>query len=299
MNTTDLSGFLLINKESGKTSFQIIAELRKILNIKKIGHSGTLDKNASGLLLIAFGKATKLIKFLVGLPKTYIAEFHFGTQTTTDDINGEVVNRYEGIIDPDVIRSFIPEFTGNIRQIPPDFSAIHVNGQRAYKISLSNQKPVMKEKEVEIKKFEITGLKVPVMNALIECTSGTYIRSIARDIGIRTEYYCHLSGLKRLKVGMFDIGNSLHANMVEPGSLPVLSPFEVLCDLAPLRIKEDHLKQLVNGIKIENDWFEDDDPHSGRAEKHYHEGYYKVHHSGKLLAVIKYSNGNFSYDLVY
>ena len=173
---------LLIDKDKNKTSFQVITELKKILNIKKIGHSGTLDKNATGLLVIGIGRSTKLLKYLIKLPKKYIAEIYFGIQTNTDDANGTQIKSYNGEIYLNNILSILPSFKGKIKQIPPDYSAIHINGKRSYKIAMKKQKPNLKERIVEITKLKILSFKKPILKLEIDCSSGTYIRSIARDL---------------------------------------------------------------------------------------------------------------------
>ncbi|MCK4796020.1 MAG: tRNA pseudouridine(55) synthase TruB, partial [Spirochaetes bacterium] len=198
MYSFDNEGIILLDKSSGITSFQAVYRLKKILKIKKIGHSGTLDSNATGLLIIAIGKATKLLKHIIGQPKKYIAEFYFGIQTNTDDVLGTVIKKYKGKIDLEKIKKFLPEFTGKIKQIPPNFSAVHVNGKRAYKIAIGGEKPDIKAKEIEIKNINLISFISPILKLEIECSSGTYIRSIARDIGIKTEYYAHLCSLRRL-----------------------------------------------------------------------------------------------------
>src|SRR4030042_1792561 len=198
-------GILIIDKEKDKTSFQTIYELRNIFKIKKIGHSGTLDKNATGLLIIGIGRSTKLLKYLVKLPKKYTAEIYFGIQTNTDDSKGIEIKSYNGKLDQNIIIKSLSSFTGTINQIPPDYSAIQINGKRSYKIAKKNQKPNLKERTVEIINLKFISFNSPILKLEIECSSGTYIRSIARDLGIKTNYYAHLSSLRRESVGDFNI----------------------------------------------------------------------------------------------
>ena len=150
------NNLLLINKERGITSFQEINRIKKELKISKNGHAGTLDKDAEGLLLVCTGKATKLLKFLVGLDKTYVAQIHLGIQTTTDDAEGDICAKNEtSIFSLDVIKQHLKNYKGKILQRPPNYSAIHVNGKRAYQIAQGGEVPEIKEREVTIYDIKI------------------------------------------------------------------------------------------------------------------------------------------------
>ena len=289
MYSFDNEGIILLDKSSGITSFQAVYRLKKILKIKKIGHSGTLDSNATGLLIIAIGKATKLLKHIIGQPKKYIAEFYFGIQTNTDDVLGTVIKKYKGKIDLEKIKKFLPEFTGKIKQIPPDFSAVHVNGKRAYKIAIGGEKPDIKAKEIEIKNINLISFISPILKLEIECSSGTYIRSIARDIGIKTEYYAHLCSLRRLSIGNFSINNASTLTDIESGKFNIITPYESLDDLPSLEVQKEFIDYIKNGRQINNNWFKDIN------NINLNNGYYKVHFEKKLLAVIKFDNEKFLY----
>ena len=205
MELTNNNNLLLINKERGVTSFQEINRIRKELNVSKTGHAGTLDKDAEGLLLVCTGKATKLLKFLVGLDKTYIAQLHLGIQTTTDDAEGEIfAKNEEAAFSIDVIKQHLAKYHGKILQRPPNYSAVHINGKRAYQIAKSGEIPNIKEREVTIYDIKILDFTSPILTLEITCSSGTYIRSLARDIGIDTGYLAHICSLKRTKVGNFE-----------------------------------------------------------------------------------------------
>ena len=290
-STNELNGILLINKKNGKTSFQTISAIKKILKIKKIGHAGTLDKNAEGLLIT--GKATKLLKFFINKSKKYTAEIHFGKQTNTDDSEGIIINSYEGIIQKDKIINSLKDFSGIIKQIPPDFSAVHINGKRAYKIALKNKKPVIKERYIEIINKKIISFKPPVLKLEIECSSGTYIRSIARDLGLKTGYYAYLSSLKRESIGKFNIANAYTVEDMENINHKILPPYEALYDMSSIEIFDHFINQIKNGENIKNNWFKDIDINSLKSD------YFKIHSNNNLLAIVKFNNGNFLYDLVY
>jgi tRNA pseudouridine55 synthase len=287
-------GILLINKEKNKTSFQIIAELRKILNIKKIGHSGTLDKNATGLLIIGIGRSTKLLKHFTKLPKKYIAEIYFGKQTNTDDANGIPTKSFNGKIDLNQIKSNLNSFKGKINQIPPDYSAVHIDGKRSYQIAKKNQKPKLKKRIVEVNKLKIISFKNPFLKLDIECSSGTYIRSIARDLGIKTGYYAYLYSLIREKIGVFNLKKADTLKNINSGNFKIISPFKALKDIDSIEINKNYINDIKNGKKIIIDWFKENN-----IIKNLNNGYYKLHYKNELLAIIEFNNGNFKYDLVY
>ncbi len=235
----DNEGLILINKPEGKTSFQAVIELRKKIGIKKIGHSGTLDKAARGLLVFCIGKTTKLLNYLIGLPKKYYCEVTFGIQTNTDDKNGEIINRYDGSIEFDTIKNLLPEFSGIIRQTPPNYSAIHVNGKRAYQLALRDKEMDLKTREVEIKSLNVVGFDGKVLKIEIECSSGTYIRSLARDLGLRSGYLAYVSHLRRDNVGDFSLEE---ANNLTDDKIKIYSPIEALRHYETINIKEEYVQ---------------------------------------------------------
>jgi tRNA pseudouridine55 synthase len=294
MHSNFEDGILLINKEKNKTSSQVIIELRKILNIKKIGHSGTLDKNATGLLIVGIGKATRLLKYFIKLPKTYIAEIFFGIQTNTDDANGNQIKSYIGKIKLDNIKNHLTFFKGKIKQIPPDYSAVHVNGKRSYKLAMNNQKPKLKERIINISKLKIISFKNPMLKLEIDCSSGTYIRSIARDLGMQTGYFAHLFSLKRKNIDNFKLKNAYTLKNIKSNNFKMISAYNALEKFTSIKIDKKYIKDIKNGKKINIEWFKNKNSFSKNNEE-----LYKIHNNKKLLAIIKIINGNFKYDLVY
>jgi tRNA pseudouridine55 synthase len=284
-------GFILINKDKDKTSFETINNVKKILQIRKIGHAGTLDKNATGLLIAGINKSTKLLKYFLKLPKKYSAEIYFGIQTNTDDANGVEINKFDGIIEEKKILNEIPNFIGEINQTPPLYSAVHVNGQRAYKMAMKNQNPLLSEKKIVIKKIDILSFNNPILKIDIECSSGTYIRSLARDLGIKTGYNAYLFSLKRSSIAGFNVEESFTLEKIKSLDFQIISPFEALDFMPAVDIKEEFIKSLLNGILINQTWFNED---LGKIKD-----LCKIHFNKKLLAIIKNNNGNFTYDLVY
>lgn len=202
--------FLNIDKEKGMTSFDVIYRLRKILKIKKIGHSGTLDPMATGVMQVAVGSATKLLDYLDG-KKGYVATLKFGEISSTYDIEGEKTFIKKPDFTKEELEGELRKFKGEILQVPPLFSAIKINGKKLYEYARNKEKPPeVKPRLVEIYKIELLSFKKPdVAEILIECSKGTYIRSIARDLGENLTCGAHLTDLRRIQAGNFKIENSI------------------------------------------------------------------------------------------
>ena len=217
METKD--GFLVINKDKGCTSHDCVKQIRKLLNTKKVGHTGTLDPEVIGTLPIAIGSATRFIQYLPQ-GKTYIGQIKLGIRTNTDDIHGEIINQKSWpTISDDKLDQYLNNFRGIIKQTPPKVSSVHVNGERAYKKSFNNENFELAPREVEID--ELTLIKWDQINGIIEikikCSAGTYIRAIARDLGeILNSEGCLLQ-LKRISACGFDEQNSIRISDIEKG----------------------------------------------------------------------------------
>ena len=217
METKD--GFLIINKDKGCTSHDCVKQIRKILNTKKVGHTGTLDPEVTGTLPIAIGTATRFIQYLPQ-GKTYLGKIKLGIRTNTDDIHGEIINQKSWPkISDEKLDQYLNRFRGIIKQIPPKVSSVHVNGERAYKKSFRNEIFELAPREVKID--ELTLMKWDQINGIIEikikCSAGTYIRAIARDIGeILNSEGCLLQ-LKRISACGFDEQNSIRISDIEKG----------------------------------------------------------------------------------
>ncbi len=210
---SDMEGILLVNKPKGPTSFQIIKLLRRISGEKKIGHTGTIDPDARGLLLVVFGRATKTVRFLQELRKEYIAKILLGVSTETDDISGRVISKQDiSPIPIDTLRITLKTFEGNIRQVPPKFSAVKIKGERAYSLARRGEDFILKEKNVTIHRIEIIYYSHPYLKILVECSKGTYIRAIARDIGKMLGTCATLFSLLRSSIGKWTLRESLNIN---------------------------------------------------------------------------------------
>ncbi len=215
METKD--GFLVIDKDKGCTSHDCVKQIRKLLNTKKVGHTGTLDPEVTGTLPIAIGNATRFIQYLPQ-EKTYIGKIKLGIRTNTDDIHGEIINQKGWPkINYEKLDQYLNTFRGKIKQIPPKVSSVHVNGERAYKRSFRNEIFELAPREVKIN--ELILIKWDQLKGIIEikikCSAGTYIRAIARDLGkILNSEGCLLE-LKRIKACGFDEQNSIKISDIE------------------------------------------------------------------------------------
>lgn len=206
---------LLINKPLGWTSFDVVNKLRHKLKIKKIGHAGTLDPLATGLLVICTGKMTKRIDEFQAQEKEYTGKFVLGQTTPSYDLETEVSEPIDiSSITPERINSVTQAFIGTIQQIPPIHSAIRINGKRAYALARKGQEPALRPREVHIKEFEITRIEKPVVEFRVVCSKGTYIRSLARDFGEALGTVAHLAELCRIRIGEFKLADALSLDQV-------------------------------------------------------------------------------------
>jgi tRNA pseudouridine55 synthase len=210
-------GFLLLDKEPGVTSFDSLANVKKAFATSKVGHTGTLDKFASGLLLVLVGRGLKLAPLFENCVKEYTGTVFFGEETDTLDPEGSVVARGK-VPSLEEVEAVLPAFRGDILQSPPTYSAIHVNGRRAYELSREGKEPEMKKRPVNIFELELLSWTPPLAEIRVVCSSGTYIRSLARDIALAAGSRAHLKALRRTKIGGFRIEDAVDcddANLAE------------------------------------------------------------------------------------
>ena len=243
-------GFLNISKPQGWTSHDVIAKLRKSLAVKKIGHSGTLDPFATGVLVIGLGHATRLFEY-ISSDKVYAAEITFGIETDTNDITGKIIKEKGYIPEKKDIVEGLKLFTGKIKQKPPVFSAVKLNGKRAYSLARKNKLTIeeMKEKDVEIYSMDLISCLDKKLTLKIHCSSGTYIRSIARDLGSALNTCAVLSGLERIKVGSY----FTHKKSISPEILNkenyteyIVLPQEVI-NLGKIKLNPDEVNDIFQG----------------------------------------------------
>ena len=233
---TKVSGLLLIDKPEGWTSHDVVAKTRNLASTRRVGHAGTLDPMATGLLVLGLNNATKLLTFLVGESKTYVTTIRLGASTITDDRESEYVELASAsalaLVDEAAIRSALSKLTGEIMQVPSSVSAIKVNGERAYAKVRGGDEVKLAARPVTVSRFEILSAPRPVkdgdhefvdFDAIIDCSSGTYIRALARDLGVALQVGGHLTALRRTRVGAYNVASATELSSVNPQDLPILN----------------------------------------------------------------------------
>ena len=226
-------GIALVDKPGGMTSHDVVSRARRALGTRKIGHAGTLDPLATGLLLLGVDSATRLLTYLVGLDKTYEATIRLGSATDSDDSDGEVIMRADAgtlaAVDAEAIRAPIAALTGRISQVPSTVSAIKVGGRRAYDLARAGEEVVLASREVTVSRFEVRDIRhsgeAVDLDVVVDCSSGTYIRALARDLGAALNVGGHLTALRRTRVGPFDVADAVTPDDI--ATEPLLGPAEV------------------------------------------------------------------------
>lgn len=244
-------GFLNIYKPKGMTSHDVVAVLRKITQIRQIGHTGTLDPFAEGVLPICIGKATRLIEYLED-DKEYLATVQFGKNTTTYDIEGEITESFVNRITQEDLELALNNFRGEIEQLPPIYSAIKVNGKKLYEYARKGETVEIKPRKVTISKLELKKFDYEKQTAelLIACSKGTYIRSIAYDLGQHLKCGGYLTKLVRTKAGAFTIDTSIHLDGINVNE-NLINPIEIM-QLDKIEISDNEHEKILHGQAIEN-----------------------------------------------
>jgi tRNA pseudouridine55 synthase len=256
------SGYLLIDKEKGMTSFAVVSALRKILHTKKIGHTGTLDPMATGLLLICVEKGTKAVSVMPDARKEYIAEMTLGLSTDTEDITGEVLERAEVNVTPEQIREVFPRFIGEFDQIPPMYSAKKVNGQKLYDLARRGEVIERKPSHIEIYELEILSIDLPKVTFRVLCSKGTYIRTLCKDIGDALGTLATMSELRRTKTENFDVSEAKTLENLREMSDDnigdcILELDSIFSEYPSLRLKAEADCYLKNGNRLYASNFEE------------------------------------------
>lgn len=230
---TEGSGILAVDKPTGPTSHDIVARARRALHTRRIGHTGTLDPFASGLLLLCFGRATRLAEYLTALPKTYRARMILGERTDTDDSAGEVLERSDGwnSVTTESLQAALQRQQGDLMQVPPQYSAKRIDGERMYDIARRGGTVDLPANAVRVESIVLHSFEPPRVEFEVACSSGTYIRAIARDIGEDLGVGAHLCGLRRTRIGGFDVADAVSADDFDDAEAvqrAVVSPADAL-----------------------------------------------------------------------
>lgn len=231
-NSPDFEGILLVDKHQGCTSHDVVAHVRRILKIRAVGHAGTLDPLATGLLVILVGRATKVSQYLMSLDKVYEGELEFGKETNTQDTDGEVVKELPvpEALDRDALLGQMAKFLGDQYQTPPMFSAKKVNGVPLYKLARQGEQVEREPRFINISKFELLGWEKPRAKFLLACSKGTYVRTICHDLGQRIGCGAYMTSLRRTQTHKFDV-----ADAVTIAALSEMSPSAIKKILIPAR----------------------------------------------------------------
>ena len=254
-----MTGVLLIDKPSGITSHDVVARMRRVLQERSIGHTGTLDPMATGLLVLVVGKATRLASLLSGGDKTYDATVRLGVATTTDDAEGEAIGDIAADLpDDDAVRAALDMFRGTFSQLPPPYSAKKVDGVRAYRL-VRQDKPVnLSPVDVTVRELAWLGRDGADVSVRVQATAGFYVRALARDIGARLGCGAHLASLRRTRSGSFDVNDAWRLDEAEaagPATTAerLISPADALPDLAAAEVTQAGLARVLHGNSLDQD----------------------------------------------
>jgi len=262
INKDRLNGVIPIHKPAGMTSHDVVARLRKIIGIKKIGHAGTLDPEVTGVLPVCIGKATRITEYMMELPKTYQGELTLGISTTTQDFTGEVVeDRKVKELKKEQVEEVFRSFTGEIEQIPPMYSSVKIKGKKLYELARKGEEIERKPRKVTIYELKFLHLDskkdYPTIDFIVTSSKGTYVRTLCVDIGKRLGYPAHMSKLSRIKSSGFTIDQSYSLEEIEQLvrldklETILISMAEALPQYAEVVLPEKDLKEKVwNGQRI-------------------------------------------------
>lgn len=248
------SGILLVDKPGGVTSHDVVSRARRALGTRKVGHAGTLDPMATGLLILGVDSSTRLLTYLVGLGKQYTATIRLGQGSTTDDAEGELS---EPVVATAITRAQldagVAALTGEIAQVPSTFSAIKVDGRRSYERARSGEEVALAARAVTVSRFEILAERrngpFLDLDVVVDCSSGTYIRALARDLGAALSVGGHLTALRRTTVGPFSVADAVPADAIAPDALR--DPAGVAQQLFPgVRLSSEQVTDLTQGKKV-------------------------------------------------
>lgn len=235
------------------TSHDVVARVRRATGIKKVGHAGTLDPLATGVMVVAVGRPTRLIRFIQGQPKEYLATALFGVATDSLDADGAVIEREPMDISPADVEAVLPRFRGVISQVPPMVSALKVGGERLYEIARRGETVERESRQVEVHELEMTDFApgpYPELGFRVVCGKGTYVRTLVDDIARALGGRAHLTALRRTRIGSLGLDRAVAADLAEVGDLPLISPAEALADLARIVVDQEVARAVTHGAKF-------------------------------------------------
>lgn len=249
-----MDGIIVINKEKEYTSHDVVAKLKKKLNISKVGHTGTLDPNATGVLPILIGKGTKFSKYLINHDKIYEVELELGKKTDTADIEGKVIEEKE--VDEEYVNKnllqVLESFIGKQEQMPPMYSAIKKNGKKLYEYARAGEKVEIEARKIEIYKIDLNKYNKNIISFVVSCSKGTYIRSLCEDIAEKLNTVGYMKNLKRLQVGEFNIRDAVYIDDIDLKNVNdyLITLEEILRGIPCINLDEKKLKLFLNGVQL-------------------------------------------------
>lgn len=246
-----MNGILIVNKSEGFTSRDVVNKLSKIFNTKKIGHTGTLDPIAKGVLVVVIGKYTKLCEDLTQTFKEYIATFKLGILTDTLDITGKILDEKDVTVTEEEIRNVIASYKCVYDQEVPIYSSVKINGRKLYEYARNGENVVLPKRKVDIKNIEVIDINKDIVKIKCLVSKGTYIRSLIRDIGSSLNTFATMTDLIRIKQGIFDISNSYTLEDIENGNYKLIDIEDVM-DICVIE-NDTYLKDVTNGVKLKLD----------------------------------------------
>jgi tRNA pseudouridine55 synthase len=254
-----VDGVINVYKPEGMTSFDVVWKIRKLAHTKKVGHTGTLDPEASGVLPICIGKGTKLVDYIMDGTKEYKALLRLGIITDTYDREGKVISECPVDFQENKVVEIINSFVGNIKQIPPMYSALKINGVRLYELARKGIEVERKERDIQIFDIRIIEIELPYVTMVVKCSKGTYIRSLCYDIGEKLGCGGAMWGLERTRSGVFEGKNAVRLSDLNEENISehVISMEKSLASFSQITFSKIYSKQLLNGIAIDPDLLEE------------------------------------------
>ena len=250
--TPGLNGLVVIDKPAGLTSHDVVARCRRIFGQRRVGHAGTLDPDATGVLLVGLGRVTRLLRFVSALPKTYTTDIVLGTATSTLDASGDVVGTYDmAHVTPEMVRAAATELTGEIEQVPPMVSAVKVGGRRLHELARQGVEVERAPRPVSVYRFDTASVpgRPGVYRAEIECSSGTYVRVLAHDLGRALGGGAHVADLRRTRIGSF--GEGVMRPLERLGPDDVLTPAQAVRDLDAVTVEPAIAASVRTGLPLD------------------------------------------------
>lgn len=250
-----MNGIINVCKNTGQSSFDVVAKIRRYAKEKKVGHTGTLDPEASGVLPVCLGKATKIIEYIMENKKVYRVTFKLGVITTTYDLEGEVIkeNSIENVKEEDIINT-IGEFKGEIEQVPPMYSALKKDGVRLYELARKGIEVEREARKITINSIENIEINLPYVTMDVSCSKGTYIRSLCYDIGEKLKVGATMTALVRIANGEFKIEDSVNIKDLNEENIEeyILTLEDALVDFPKFEVDDNFKKLLINGVCVGN-----------------------------------------------